>query len=51
MAHVVAKEPTEVLALASWDFTRLLERDAKMTLSLLRVVARRLRAAHDLPRH
>lgn len=51
MAHVVAEEPTEVLALASWDFTRLLERNAKMTLSLLRVVARRLRAAQDLPRH
>lgn len=45
MAHVVTEEPTTVLALASWDFTRLLERNAKLTLAILKEVARRLRDA------
>jgi CRP-like cAMP-binding protein len=51
VAHVIAEEPTSCLALASWDFTRLLEENPKIALSLLREVARRLRAASDSPRH
>lgn len=47
MAHVVAEEPTTCLALASWDFTKLLEKNPKLTLSILREVARRLRASGD----
>lgn len=43
MAHVIAEERTNCLALASWDFTRLLEKTPKLTLSLLREVAKRLR--------
>ena len=43
MAHVLTEEPTTVLALASWDFTRLLERNPKVTLAILKEVARRLR--------
>ncbi len=44
MAHVIAEERTTCLALASWDFTRLLEKTPKLTLSILREVAKRLRA-------
>jgi CRP-like cAMP-binding protein len=51
MAHVIADEPTTCLALASWNFTKLLERHPKITLSILREVARRLRAVSDSPRH
>lgn len=51
VAHVVAEEPTLCLGLASWDFTRLLEQNPKITLSILREVARRLRAASALPHH
>jgi len=49
VAHVVAEEPTLCLGLASWDFTRLLEQNPKITLTILREVARRLRAASSLP--
>jgi len=49
MAHVVTEEPTTVLALASWDFTRLLERNARLTLAILQEVARRLREGPDHP--
>ncbi len=51
MAHVIAGGPTTCLALASWNFTKLLERHPKITLSLLREVARRLRAVSDSPQH
>jgi len=51
MAHVMAEEPTVCLGLASWDFTRLLERNPKITLAILREVARRLRSATGLPHH
>lgn len=51
MAHVMAAEPSVCLGLASWDFTRLLERNPKITLAILREVARRLRAASNLPHH
>ncbi|MBI2246778.1 MAG: cyclic nucleotide-binding domain-containing protein [Armatimonadetes bacterium] len=51
MAHVIAEEPTACLALASWDFTRLLEKTPKLTLSVLREVARRLRALSEQHQH
>jgi len=51
IAHVIAEEPTSCLALASWDFSKLLEENPKITLSLLREVARRLREATDSHRH
>jgi CRP-like cAMP-binding protein len=51
MAHVIAEEPTTCLALASRDLTRLLEKHPRIALAMLRVVARRLRAAADHPRH
>ena len=51
MAHVVAEEATTCLALASWDFTKLLEDNPKITLSMLRVMARRLRNAATQPHH
>ena len=51
MAHVIAEEPTICLALASWDLTRLLEKNPRIALAMLRVVARRLRATADHPRH
>lgn len=51
MAHVLAEEPTTVLALASWDFTKLLERNPKVTLAILKEVARRLRGTTDQPTH
>ena len=50
-AHVVAVEPTICLALASWDFTKILEQNPKIALSVLRMMAQRLRAAVDHPRH
>lgn len=51
VAHVVAEEPTTCLALASWDFTKLLERNPKVTLAILREVVRRLRAMSEQPQH
>jgi CRP/FNR family cyclic AMP-dependent transcriptional regulator len=51
MAHVIAEEPTVCLALASWDFVRILEQNPKAALSVLRVMAKRLRAAEDHPGH
>ncbi|MDQ7858823.1 MAG: cyclic nucleotide-binding domain-containing protein [Armatimonadota bacterium] len=50
-AHVIAEDPTTCLALASWDFARLMERHPKIALAVLRAVARRLRAATDHARH
>ena len=51
MAHVIAEEPTTCLALASWEFVRILEKNPKTALAVMRVMARRLRAAEDHPRH
>lgn len=51
MAHVIAEKPTICLALASWDLTRLLEKHPRIALAMLRVMARRLRAASDHTRH
>jgi CRP/FNR family cyclic AMP-dependent transcriptional regulator len=50
-AHVIAEEATTCVALASWEFTRLLERHPKIALAVLRTVARRLRATTDHTRH
>jgi CRP-like cAMP-binding protein len=51
MAHVVTVEPTNVLALASWDFTRLLEGNAKVALVLLKEVVARLRGESQSHEH
>lgn len=51
MAHVRAEEPTTVLALASWDFTKLLEQNPKVTMAILKEVARRLRETTDAHTH
>ncbi len=51
MAHVIAVEPTVCLALASWDFIKLLERNPKIAVGMLREMTRRLRAAGDTHRH
>ncbi len=51
LAHVMAEEPTTCLGLASWDFTKLIEKNPKIALSVLRLMARRLRAVTDHPRH
>lgn len=51
MAHVVTLEATTVLALASWDFTRLLEGNPRLTLTLLKEVASRLRGASQSSAH
>lgn len=51
MAHVIAEERTTCLALASWDFTRLLEKTPKLTVSILREVAKRLRDVSSQHQH
>ncbi len=51
IAHVITEEPTICLGLASWDFTKLLEKNPKITLAILREVARRLRGVSNLPHH
>jgi len=43
VAQVVADEQTRCLALASWDFERVLREEPGVALSVLRVVAGRLR--------
>lgn len=45
IAQVVAAEPTRCLALPSWDFERVLREQPGVALSVLRVVAGRLREA------
>jgi len=51
MAHVVAIEPTVCLALASWDFIKLLERNPKIAVAMLQEMARRLRGAEEVHHH
>lgn len=51
MAHIFTEAPTTVLALASWDFNKLLESNAKLTLAILKEVARRLRETTDHHTH
>jgi CRP/FNR family transcriptional regulator, cyclic AMP receptor protein len=43
VAQVVAETPTRCLALASWDFERVLREEPGVALAVLRVVAARLR--------
>jgi len=43
VAQVTAEEPTRCLALASWDFERVLREEPGVALSVLKVVAGRLR--------
>ncbi len=50
-ATVSAEVPTSCLALASWDFDRILLEQPALTLAILRGVATRLRAATDSTRH
>jgi CRP/FNR family cyclic AMP-dependent transcriptional regulator len=50
-ASVVADAPTTCLALASWDFEKVLLEQPALTLSILRGVAARLRAVTESARH
>jgi CRP/FNR family transcriptional regulator, cyclic AMP receptor protein len=50
-ATVSAEAATRCLALASWDFDRILLEQPALTLTILRGVAARLRAATDSNRH
>jgi CRP-like cAMP-binding protein len=45
IAQVVAETPTRCLALATWDFERVLRDEPGVALTVLRVVAGRLREA------
>ena len=47
IAQVVADEPTRCLALASWDFERILLEHPALTLGILRGLAGRLRAVTE----
>jgi CRP-like cAMP-binding protein len=50
-ATVAAEGPTSCLALASWDFEKVLLDQPALTLAILRGVASRLREATDSSRH
>lgn len=50
-AMVSAEVPTTCLALASWDFEAVLLEQPKLTLAILRGVAKRLRDVTDSARH
>jgi CRP/FNR family transcriptional regulator, cyclic AMP receptor protein len=47
IAQVVAEEPTRCLALASWDFEKVLLEQPALSLAILRGLAARLRAVSD----
>ena len=51
IASVIADAPTTCLAVASWDFERLLEEQPKVAIAVLRTVARRLRDVTAMQRH
>jgi CRP-like cAMP-binding protein len=51
IAQVVAEEPTDCLALASWDFESILASEPGVALAILRGVAGRLRAVSEDHRH
>ena len=51
IATVVADGPTTCLAIASWDFERLLEEQPRLAVDILRAVVRRLRALSEPHRH
>ena len=50
-ATVAAEAPTSCLALASWDFEKVLIEEPSLTLALLREMARRLRQVTESVRH
>ena len=50
-ASVIAEEPTSCLALASWDFEKVLLEQPQLTLTIIRGVATRLRNATESSRH
>jgi len=50
-AHVVAEVPTRCLAIASWDFERVLLAHPGVALTVLRVVVSRLRESTNDLRH
>ena len=51
VATVIATEPTVCLAIASWEFEKLLEAQPRLAIAILRGVAGRLRAVTELQRH
>ena len=51
LAQVLADGPTNCLALATWDFEAVLLEEPRVTLAILRGVARRLRDLTDAHRH
>jgi CRP-like cAMP-binding protein len=50
-ASVQAAEPTQVLALASWDLLGLLEGDPQLSLNMIKSLVARIRAAGEQHRH
>jgi CRP-like cAMP-binding protein len=50
-ATVAAEDPTSCLALAAWDFERVLLEQPALTLAILRGVATRLREVTESTRH
>jgi CRP-like cAMP-binding protein len=51
IAQVVAELPTRCLAIASWDFERVLLDHPALTLSIVRELARRLRSVTEQQHH
>ena len=51
VAQVVTVEPTRCLALASWEFERLVLQHPTIGLAILRGLSARLRAKTELPQH
>jgi CRP/FNR family cyclic AMP-dependent transcriptional regulator len=50
-ASVQAAEPTQVLALASWDLLSLLESDRQLSLNMIKSLVARIRSAGEQHRH
>ena len=50
-AQVIAEEPTRCLALASWDFERILTEQPALSLAILRGLAMRLRSVTEQHTH
>jgi len=51
IANVITEEPTDCLALASWDFDALLAEHPRIAVALLRGLARRVRASAEQHQH
>jgi CRP/FNR family cyclic AMP-dependent transcriptional regulator len=51
VAQVIALEPTRCLALASWEFERLVLENPRIGLAILRGLSARLRAKTEPPQH